>query len=131
MNERRVVVKSRSRVSSPGTVERATAQVRGELKIKGELRGSRSHEETLLERRFGTGEQAAFVRVGAGLTINTGNFESLRLDVAVTLPCLSSEVEDAYVQASEYTTNFLAEEQARWTASTQEAPVATTARRAR
>jgi len=48
------------------------------------------------------------------MTIATAPFESLRIDVAVTLPCLAAEVEDAYVQASEYAANFLNEEQARW-----------------
>ena len=100
-----------------GVQERGVARVGGEMKVKGEMRGSNTREVTLLERRFAVGEQAAFVRVGAGLTINTGNFESLRLDVAVTLPCLASEVEDAYVQSSQYVADFLAEEQNNWLSS--------------
>jgi len=36
------------------------------------------------------------VRVGVGLTINIGNFESCRLDVALELPCISEDAEEAY-----------------------------------
>lgn len=114
---RRMKPAAKSAPVQAGTQERGTATVRGEMKVGGEMRGSKAHETTLLERRFAVGEHPAFVRVGAGLTINTGNFESLRLDVSVSLPCLPSEVEDAYVQASQYTADFLAEEQSTWLTS--------------
>lgn len=35
----------------------------------------------------------AYVSVGLGLTENLGNYESLRLDVRVTLPCGTSDAE--------------------------------------
>lgn len=100
----------------PGASQRGTAVVATEYRVGKDPRGSTATEMTLLERRFAQDESPASVRVGVGMTINQGNFESLRIDVAVTLPCLSSEVEDAYVQASEYAANFLNEEQSRWQA---------------
>lgn len=41
----------------------------------------------------------AYVRVGLGVTINLGNFESARCDVGLTLPCYVEEIQDAYVTA--------------------------------
>ena len=40
------------------------------------------------------------VEVSLGRTINTGNYSSLRFSVTVTLPCLSNELNAAYVRAS-------------------------------
>ncbi len=34
----------------------------------------------------------AFVRVSAGVTKNMGNYESLRIDVAISVPCYREEV---------------------------------------
>ena len=35
----------------------------------------------------------AFVRVNAGVTKNLGNYESLRVDVSLTVPCYVEEIE--------------------------------------
>lgn len=98
----------------PGSEQAAVAVVNSEYRVSKETRGSTHTEQTLLTRRFPADQHPANVRVGVGMTIATAPFESLRIDVAVSLPCLPSEVEDAYVQASEYAANFLAEEQSRW-----------------
>jgi hypothetical protein len=42
------------------------------------------------------GEKLAVVKVGLGMTINLGNYESARVDVGVELPCRLAEVPDAY-----------------------------------
>lgn len=44
----------------------------------------------------------ARVRVSGGLTLNMGDYNSARIDVEVSLPCLPerSEIERAYVEAS-------------------------------
>lgn len=91
-----------------------TASVTNAYSVNKEVRGSHHEEQTLLTRTFSPEQAPASVRVGVGMTIATAPFESLRIDVAVTLPCLASEVEDAYVQASEYAAVFLQDEQARW-----------------
>lgn len=101
-------------VAVPGAAQRGAAVIATEYRVGKETRGSTHSEQTLLERRFPADTPPASVRVGVGMTIATAPFESLRIDVAVTLPCLASEVEDAYVQASEYAANFLNEEQSRW-----------------
>jgi len=44
----------------------------------------------------------ARVRVGLGLTINRGNFESARIDVSVELPCYKEEVEEVYRVAQQF-----------------------------
>jgi len=107
--------RARPRPGTPAAAtQRATAVVSTEYSVSKEPRGSARHEQTLLERTFAPDQAPASVRVGVGMTIATAPFESLRIDVAVTLPCLAAEVEDAYVQASEYAANFLNEEQARW-----------------
>ena len=36
--------------------------------------------------------EPAYVRVSAGKTCNLGNYESLRVDVAITMPCYIEEV---------------------------------------
>jgi hypothetical protein len=70
--------------------------------------------ETLGTSKFPPGVEPAFVRVSVGSTYNLGNFESLRLDVSVTLPCLVEEVEDTYSRASEFCAEKLQEEEAQW-----------------
>lgn len=37
--------------------------------------------------------EPAYVRVSAGMTKNMGNYESLRVDVSVSIPCYAEEVE--------------------------------------
>lgn len=97
-----------------GQIRSAVATIRGEVSHRGEIRGGKEREETLLERTFPAGVEPASVRVGAGLTISTGNFEFLRIDVSVTLPCLPSETREGYEQASEFVADFLNEEEAKW-----------------
>lgn len=111
---RRVRPTAKTPTARPGAQEVGAATVVGQLSHHKEMRGSRARDVLLEDRRFDEGQHPAFVRVGAGLTINTGNFESLRIDVSVTLPCLPSEVEEAYDRASNYAANFMAEEQANW-----------------
>ena len=48
----------------------------------------------------------AVVRVGMGATINSGNYESLRIDIGISLPCDPENVDETYnglyKQVSEY-----------------------------
>jgi len=70
--------------------------------------------EGLASVAFPPGVEPAFVRVAAGGTYNLGNFESMRLDVSVTLPCMPGDIEEAYEQASEFVSVKLAEEEGLW-----------------
>lgn len=71
------------------------------------------HEE-LGQASFPPGVEPAFVRVSAGQTYNLGNYESMRLDVSVTLPCRVQDVEDTYTRASEFVAEKLQEEETQW-----------------
>lgn len=46
--------------------------------------------------------EPAYVRVAAGQTINLGDFESLRVDVAVTMPCYAEQVGDTQKECAEW-----------------------------
>ena len=44
-------------------------------------------------------EKLAEVRVGLGSTLNMGNYESLRLGVDISLPCVEKDLEKKFVEA--------------------------------
>lgn len=52
----------------------------------------------------------AYVRVSAGVTKATAPYESLRVDVAVTIPCYVEEIEDVKNKAAEAVSRYLDEE---------------------
>lgn len=71
--------------------------------------------EILTERRFEPGQEPAFVRFSAGKTLSLGApYEFLRIDVAVTLPCLPSELQETYDVAAEFVSEKLMEEEIVW-----------------
>ena len=76
------VRRSKASVSTEETTATVTASGVG---IEEEKR------KVLSVRKFVT--DPAFVRVGAGVTKRTGDFESLRIDVAITVPCYVEEIE--------------------------------------
>lgn len=51
------------------------------------------------------------VKVSHGKTISLGNFEFLRVDVAVTLPCTRDSVPEALAEAHDYVVDGLAAEE--------------------
>lgn len=71
-------------------------------------------EVTGTEREFPPGYVPVQVKFGAGLTINCGDFNTLRLDVAITIPCRPEQIEGAYQEASDFVADKIAEEEARW-----------------
>jgi hypothetical protein len=54
--------------------------------------------------------EPAYVRVGSGVTKNLGNFESLRVDVSITMPCYPEEIDAVYRDLSEKVSSLLDEE---------------------
>jgi len=64
--------------------------------------------ETIEVTKFDT--EPAKVRVGFGLTINLGNYESARLDVSVEVPCYKEQVDDAYAAAKGWVEERVQEE---------------------
>ena len=81
---------------------------------KGEVYHETSSEEEILHTRFAEGEHPAFVKFSAGMTINLGNFESLRIDCGVTLPCRPADIEATHQIASDFVAERVAEEETNW-----------------
>lgn len=57
--------------------------------------------------------QPASVSAKAGRTINLGNYESVRIEVGVSIPCYAEEVEVGLEAASSLVGQFLAQEEAK------------------
>jgi hypothetical protein len=51
--------------------------------------------------------EPAYVRVSHGMTSNMGNFESLRIDVAVTMPCYAEDIQPTREELSEFVAECL------------------------
>lgn len=56
--------------------------------------------------------EAAEVGLSRGLTINLGNYESVRLDVSIKVPCYLEEAREAFEFARRFTEERLEEEKA-------------------
>lgn len=54
--------------------------------------------------------EPAYVTVGAGVTKNLGDYESLRVDVRVSIPCYRENLESVYGLVSEFVAAKLQEE---------------------
>lgn len=54
--------------------------------------------------------EPAYVRISHGMTSNMGNFESLRIDVAVTMPCYREDVDETRARISDYVAECLESE---------------------
>ena len=60
--------------------------------------GNENYKEEQMEiTTFATAP--ASVYAGMGMTVNIGNYESLRIDAGVTLPCYKEEVDSAHRHA--------------------------------
>lgn len=59
---------------------------------------------------FPEGVAPAYVHVGVGRTINLGDYNSLKLDISVTMPCYPEEIEAVQVAVSNKVADMLAEE---------------------
>lgn len=88
-------------VETPQRVQSATGRsaVSSAMKHRRTEHGAReqAQEET---REFATMEELAKVRVTIGQTYNLGDFNFLRIDVEVTLPCTKDKVEETYQEVS-------------------------------
>lgn len=65
---------------------------------------------------FPEGTHPATVRMSLGMTLNLGNYESLRIDCGITIPCLNDPESHAAAmdEASDFCTDRLNAEQERW-----------------
>lgn len=68
----------------------------------------KNRNEKLNVRKFMV--EPAYVRVNAGMTKNMGNYESLRLDVSLTVPCYAEEIDAVFHSVADRVSVFLEEE---------------------
>lgn len=59
-------------------------------------------------RKFET--EPAYVRVSAGMTKNMGNYESLRVDIAISMPCYEEEIDAVLPKVADKVAAYLDEE---------------------
>lgn len=59
-------------------------------------------------RKFET--EPAYVRVSAGMTKNLGNYESLRVDIAISMPCYEEEIDAVMPKVADKVAAFLEDE---------------------
>lgn len=82
------------------TQEKKTQAV---IKIKSKFAGQdhfKEDEEELDVRLFET--EPAVIGYSGGQTVNLGNFESIRIDVNLRLPCYVEEIDSAYRWAQDW-----------------------------
>lgn len=56
----------------------------------------------------------AYVKVAAGVTKNLGNYESLRVDVSISVPCYVEVVQETFDAVAEQVSDLLADEVANY-----------------
>lgn len=96
-------------------VQRAGVTRTGTARVTAAYGERETVTDVIVSRRtFEEGAAIASVEVSAGGTYNLGNYESLRLDVRVTMPCLPPETSNCYELVSGIVHEKLAEEEAAW-----------------
>ena len=65
-------------------------------------------EEEILVQQFET--EPAYIRVGAGVTKKIAEYESLRVDIAATVPCYREQIQDQTDAVAEWVADRLDEE---------------------
>lgn len=90
-------------------MKNGTVNVRREAKTSGETTQLVEFNDDLDAESF---KNPARVRVAGGITSNEGDFNSLRVDVAVEMPCLATpeEVARCYAACSSFVSEKLAEQ---------------------
>lgn len=66
-------------------------------------------KEVIHVRKFVT--EPAYVRVNAGVTINLGDYQSMRIDVSVSVPCYAEEIAQVEREVADFVAVRLADEQ--------------------
>lgn len=54
--------------------------------------------------------EPALVRVSVGVTRNLGNYESLRIDASLTMPCVPERADEVYKQSAERVGGWITQE---------------------
>lgn len=66
----------------------------------GTIKEDSEEREQIEVSRFAT--EPAYVGVAIGTTMNMGNYESLRMEVRITLPCYVEEIDEIYLKAKDW-----------------------------
>jgi hypothetical protein len=71
--------------------------------------GDKAEQKTIPNEQIST---PATITVSSGITLNLGNYESLRVDVGISLPCkpTKKDVEETYTKALQFVEEKLAEQ---------------------
>lgn len=99
---------------APHVQERSVAHISGSIRKGKEVIEEASRQEVMETRQFEPGEHVAYVRVSAGTTHNLQDFNSLRIDVSITLPCRVGEIDEAYAAVSEKVSELHTKEAELW-----------------
>lgn len=96
----------------PKRTARGSTKQAGETSSKVVTVSAYGSEDVVLEEQeihiFET--DPARVRVNAGVTKNLGNYESLRVDVAISVPCYKEMVQETFDAVAEEVSDLLYEE---------------------
>lgn len=103
-----------TRAAAKTSEENGHGYVRTTVSDKQGVYHEADRELMVLGSRFSEADPPAYVKVGAGLTINMGNFESLRIDCSISIPCQRGDIEEAYTLASDFVADKINEEQTNW-----------------
>jgi|13_taG_2_1085334.scaffolds.fasta_scaffold02454_4 hypothetical protein len=71
----------------------------GELRVTSTYKNATNEHHEIIARTFPTDAPIATVSVEGSVTKNLGNYESIRIQASITLPCLIDETSDAYDEA--------------------------------
>lgn len=75
---------------------------------------SSKEEQISFTSAFSEGQHPATVKFAVGMTISLGNYESLRIDCGVSLPCRVEDIDAAHVFASDFVAGKIAQEESAW-----------------
>ena len=80
-------------------------------KVNGEDQVKKTTEDNrIIEIQNFQTDKVAYVEAAAGATINMGNYNGIRLDVSLKLPCYVEQIEEAYKFASKFVNEKIIEE---------------------
>lgn len=82
------------RTRTPQTKKPAVQAVESTVRVTRKVCGQESEEVTSEVHKFEV--EPAYVRVNGGITKSTGNYESLRVDVSISVPCYVEDIQATY-----------------------------------
>lgn len=101
------------------TLREATAKTSSQIVHKKAVLSEQHDTDTIRGVQFAPGEHPAEAGVSLGLTISLGDFQFLRIDCQVKIPCKPEDVEAGLDEAADIAFDKLANEEQRWTGSTK------------